>query len=736
MLLAATACHAQNLSTAKFNPLQINLPFEISPKGGIALPSAGIKDASFLDKGWMAGLDVSLPLLQVGKSKASAFGINLGIDASADYSSFTSNGGLSYVKQTYQLSNGNLNPYFDNSSNKAGVLQFSLGPKVSIRYKRFYFTPGLQIGYLHFQRNGYSILDTVRNAAGSQSTIPLLFAKATNTGGLLLRPKINVGFDINKYVRVWAGSSFTEGPNINNEYYAWALNKQAQPGSITSDELTNGKPVYKDVSATFRALSFEFGIKLGLGVRPLSKPAIKFPQSIPNSSIYKDEKITKGLPVNGQAPELKNNGSTTNGNSNSQAATYPASAPEITYPVFNGKTALINNDLHLTFKESNTLNVNYVLRIWIEKNGKQKEIFSKTYPDNWNGTVKDFGNLIDKKKTDIIYHAQITSKPGNNSDVIKRHRSSADYHSTQQTGIPVFDNGGKSTSVPFSLVTGCLPEFSVGLDSARCADSNRSKVWGHITLSSGTGVTVSSVTITDFKENNFSGAAVPVSNIVPGTSLPPVNNTQFSFNVNKDMCGKLLFVRVLITYTCALTGETVSVPCADTISMPCCQCSYCTDSMKIQSQSSGMTYNNANNSAQIIQSFSVTPKNITNVTAEIVYMSDSVNDPACQTCDTKPVSVYSFSGTNTISWNGNAAINASAANSANTFPSKIISWQCNNNGNISFNLNAGLPDIPKLNCCQRTVRICIRYSFTDSNCKKCDILICYSLTYSNNGVGK
>lgn len=739
LLTASIASRAQNgisLNQGSFKYPQLNLPFEISPKGGVALPSSGITNASFLDKGWLAGLDISLPLLKTGKKKrTSLFDFNLGLDATVDYSSFTSNGGLAYVKQTYQLSSGSLNPYFDNSSNKAAVLQFSIGPKVSISYKKFHFTPSLQLGYMRFQRNGYSILDTIRNSAGNQSTIPLLFAKEANVGGLVFTPKFDIGFDVNKYMRLWIGSSFTQGPNISNEYYAWLPNNSSHLRLITADELAAGKPAYENIVAPFKMLNFEFGVKLGLGVRPLSKPAIKFPQSIPNSSIYNGQTVVKNLSAKAAAKQ-KDNDNIIEAKNGYQGATYPATAPEILYPLPNSKTALINNDLHLSYKGSNTENVNYLLTIWTEKKGRHKEILRQTFPNTWDGTVKNFGSLIDRKNAAMVYHLQIKSQSGNYSDIIQHKNSFGDYHTTQQAGMPVFDNGGMSPTINFSIVTGCFPELAVDLDSAKCADSNKTKVWGHVILNNVTGVTVSAVTITDFKENNFSGPAVPVSNLNPGTSLPPVNNSQFSFSVDKDMCGKVLFMRVLITYTCALTGETVSVPCADTITMPCCHCNYCADSMKIQSQNSGITYNNTNNIAQISQSFSVTPNNITNVTAEVVYMSDSVNDPACQACDSKPVSVYSFSGTNTISWNGNATINAFSANSAGTFPSKIISWQCNNNGNISFNLSAGLPDIPKLNCCQRTVRICIRYSFTDTNCKKCDVLICYSLTYTNSGAEK
>lgn len=738
LLSASYVCQAQNKPGIVSNlptGLKTNLPFEISPKGGMAMPSAGLKNASFLNNGWLGGLDISLPVIRPKKNPKS-FNFNLGFDAGIDYSSFTSNGGLDFVKNNYQLSNGSLNPYFDNSSNQAKALQISIGPRISLSYKKIHLTPSLQLGYFNFRQNGYSILDTVSNAAGVQSTIPLLFAKETNTNGLLIRPKINIGFDVTRYMRIWVGSSMSMGPDINNDYHIWQPDKKTLNNSISTDELIGGRAVLQRTNTPFQLFNIELGVKMGLGITPLSKPGIKFPQSMPplSKSAYKDNVITA-------ADKIKKNSTTTatqktkqanaNGalSSDNAMARYNASAPEIVFPANNTKTSLINNDLRINFKGSNTDNVQYELNIWTEKNGRKKNVLQQTYPYDWDGSVKDFGNIIDKKGKDI-FHAQITAIPGSKDDKIKPKNNNTDYRNVQQEGTPVFTNRGISAPVVFSISAGCFPNLTLDLDSTKCVDSGKTKVWGHVTLASVTGITVTSITITDFRENNFSGLAVPVSNLLPGTSLPPTSNSPFSFNVDKDMCGKLLFMRILITYTCVLTNESVTVPCADTITMPCCKCNYCADSMKISSQSSGISYNNSNNLAQINQSFSVTPNNITHVTAEIVYMSDSVNDPACNICDAKPESVYHFTGTSTMSWNGNTPLNASAANSATSFPSKIISWQCNNNGNVSFILNAGLPDIPKLKCCETYTRICIRYSFTDANCKKCDILVCYSLSYS------
>ncbi len=127
-----------------------------------------------------------------------------------------------------------------------------------------------------------------------------------------------------------------------------------------------------------------------------------------------------------------------------------------------------------------------------------------------------------------------------------------------------------------------------------------------------------------------------------------------------------------------------------------------------------------------MQPFSVNPKNITKITAEIISISEDTSiDNACKTCAENENAVYHFIGNNTTNWNGSTnALNI-------TTPSKTVEWICNNQDNLTVNLNIALPGISKLTCCKHKGQVCIRYYFTDVDCKTCEKFECYNYESKN-----
>lgn len=166
--------------------------------------------------------------------------------------------------------------------------------------------------------------------------------------------------------------------------------------------------------------------------------------------------------------------------------------------------------------------------------------------------------------------------------------------------------------------------------------------------------------------------------------------------------------------------------------LPCCYCNYCDlpENMNIINNSQNTSV--INNNLVIQQQMSVTPKRISNIKAEIVSFKEFEVNEDCKTCRKNNEGVllenevYHFMGTNTAQWSTSSLLNALPANGTNSFPTKIIEWQSNDKGNINFNLNIALPGTASLSCCERHGVICVRYSFTDIECKTCTILVCYN----------
>jgi hypothetical protein len=125
----------------------------------------------------------------------------------------------------------------------------------------------------------------------------------------------------------------------------------------------------------------------------------------------------------------------------------------------------------------------------------------------------------------------------------------------------------------------------------------------------------------------------------------------------------------------------------------------------------------------INQQFSISPVNIKQVTAEIISVTEDPIDTSCMQCNGKEAWAYQFISHNTESWNSGAALNATPVSSGSYYPARMIEWNCNQQGNLSLNLRISLPGTR--NGCIRKGRICIRYRFTDTDCKTCEKIICY-----------
>lgn len=132
------------------------------------------------------------------------------------------------------------------------------------------------------------------------------------------------------------------------------------------------------------------------------------------------------------------------------------------------------------------------------------------------------------------------------------------------------------------------------------------------------------------------------------------------------------------------------------------------------------------NTASISQQFNISPTNIKYITAEIVSIKESTIDTACMKCATHEDWIYNFISPNTAAWNGGTAWNASPVNNSTYYPSKMIEWHCNQQGNLDFKFKIPLPE--NQSGCNRKSTICIRYKFTDANCVSCEKIICYDIS--------
>lgn len=139
----------------------------------------------------------------------------------------------------------------------------------------------------------------------------------------------------------------------------------------------------------------------------------------------------------------------------------------------------------------------------------------------------------------------------------------------------------------------------------------------------------------------------------------------------------------------------------------------------------GNTINiNSANVADIEQKFNITPSNIRRVSIEIVSVNEK-RSGSCDECSDNESWIYKFISHNTTSWNNEPALNASPVNGSSYYPSNLIEWHCDKQGDVKFDLKIALPD--KQSGCIRDITVCLRFKFTDEDCNVCEEIICYEL---------
>ena len=139
----------------------------------------------------------------------------------------------------------------------------------------------------------------------------------------------------------------------------------------------------------------------------------------------------------------------------------------------------------------------------------------------------------------------------------------------------------------------------------------------------------------------------------------------------------------------------------------------------------GNTINvNSANVAEIEQKFNITSSNIRKISVEIISVNENVSG-GCDKCSENESWLYKFISHNTTSWNNEPALNASPVNGSSYYPSNLIEWHCDKQGNVKFDLKIQLPD--KQNNCSRDITVYLRYKFIDEDCNVCEEIVSYEL---------
>ncbi len=290
-------------------------------------------------------------------------------------------------------------------------------------------------------------------------------------------------------------------------------------------------------------------------------------------------------------------------------------------------------------------------------------------------------------------------------------------------------NYGSSEPTAFSVASPCSPDYEFIKDSVYCGPDGKVHVKGHVRIIPKPTITINQVALTEIKESNYSGANVPTSITVFPKVLPASgNNYFFDFIINSDMCNKDLYIGYAINFSCTVTGQTLTLPCGDIIkNIPCCNCTFCDQYKEWRTREETIT---ANNSAPFIINLStsfISPSlSIISFKAELVSIIHDGKEE-CFGCNKDQQTFGNFTGGTFGSW-GSGVFPLSGS----TTTHHTLSWfglpgsSINLNG-TALNVSFTVPPFSSLSCCDDEIRFCIRYSFTDKECRTCSFVKCYSV---------
>ncbi|BAV05786.1 hypothetical protein SAMN05421788_10872 [Filimonas lacunae] len=657
-----------------------------------------LNNSAFLDKGWQLGGELTVPLFK-----------HLDIALQGSYSGLSSGTATDFVRSQYQLQNGTIQATAPGGLDGGHLYSFTAGPQLRWNIGRLSIAPGISAGYMQLTRKGNSLSDSLSlNGSDRKQQVTFLTTDALQANGLVVVPRLQLGVALTQLLSIQAGISYMAGPTINSNSEVLQPYGEARNNQYTAGQYLEGKAVSRNISTAFTAWNLQTGI------------AFSLPGNKANA--------LKPIPENGFAPARLTtpSASTPSSRTDSSQSSIKATAPVIVTPNGNITASLHQQNLYIHYIPSSFPQSSYRLVIWRIRDGRRTAVVQQEYGPHWNGIVA--GKLLQVDSTGLsLYEAQLTAyyKPG-----VAGAKAGSNLLQFTASTVPVYENNGQSNMAQFNIQNNCTVDHLFQLDSTRCLGGDTIRVFGHAQiLPNAAGVTSGVLTFDPtFIETTTSTSVTPI-NLQPGSAVnvTTTSPTSFSFDVTGDMCNKQLRVFYDFSYQCPTLNVPAHIPCADTISLPCCICTYCDDpqNMNITEGTKNVTQNSGN--IQVQQQFSITPHNITAVTAQLVYIEESDIDPACRNCAANEAVVYHFTGNQQAQWNGGSAITATAGNSTHTFPAKLIRWTSNNQGNLQLQMQLGLPGLASLECCTRKIRCCIRYTFTNRDCKTCERLVCYSI---------
>ncbi len=232
--------------------------------GGNASASGKMKDSLFIGNGWNIEGGGYIPLFYSGGSHLTTHYFTAGIEAGITYTQQKANGGISSYTNSFRLQDGTINPVPEGSSPRAGSLQILAGPKAEWGLGRISVSPSVLLGYLSFNRKGYTLSNTISNPkqTSEHKYIPFLTTTDYSASGFVIKPRIELGYHFTTAFSLFATGSIAFGPTMQNNIVYWKPQGNGSTDNIYSyDQFTNGATKTVTFNGRWQIPSVNMGLR-------------------------------------------------------------------------------------------------------------------------------------------------------------------------------------------------------------------------------------------------------------------------------------------------------------------------------------------------------------------------------------------------------------------------------------------------------------------------------------------
>lgn len=228
---------------------------------GINQPSNENKD-NLIGNGFNIQADAFVPFYSKGSH------LQLGVNVLGNYASVKNLAPDNATTQNqYQIYSGTLSVASQASSKTSSSFSGLLGLQGRFSFGKLNVSPSLNAGYLNFKKAGYQQIGSA-NINGQTRQLDLISTEAQNSGGLVFKPQVKVGYNLTSSISVFLSPAMVIGHEV-----AHTVQQRVPQGGFNdrntyeASQLANGTWESKTNSTRYQVAELNFGLSVALGTK-------------------------------------------------------------------------------------------------------------------------------------------------------------------------------------------------------------------------------------------------------------------------------------------------------------------------------------------------------------------------------------------------------------------------------------------------------------------------------------